>query len=238
MKKTENRPWRILKLNERHRVCTKVCWTYSLVFTHTNVFFKHGHFEEWVTLLSPWKEAATLIRVKFLIFYCQNLYFSTFPVDVLLWSITSWIYTISQGNPSILNGIHHRGSNHGVPRCCATRVYHDGVPHLYQDGVCTLYVARNTWSPVSFTVIRFVWVSAEFGTCTVVSVIGTLVEAIMCTFILESTHCSSTNVLFTLTTVRVQNLALTHTKWITVYWAERDAGCYGWPAPDLVQLVL
>jgi hypothetical protein len=38
------------------------------------------------------------------------------------------------------------------------------------------------------TVIRFVWVSAKFGTCTVVSVNGTLVEAKMWTFTLESTH--------------------------------------------------
>jgi hypothetical protein len=38
------------------------------------------------------------------------------------------------------------------------------------------------------TVIRFVRVSAKFGTCTVVSVKETLVEAKMCTFTLESTH--------------------------------------------------
>ncbi len=38
------------------------------------------------------------------------------------------------------------------------------------------------------TVIRFLWVSAKFGTCTVVSVNRTLVEAKMCTFTLESTH--------------------------------------------------
>ncbi len=36
--------------------------------------------------------------------------------------------------------------------------------------------------------IRFVRVSAKFGTCTVVSINGTLFEAIMCTFTLESTH--------------------------------------------------
>jgi hypothetical protein len=38
------------------------------------------------------------------------------------------------------------------------------------------------------TVIRFVQVSAKFGTCTVVNVIETLVEAKMCAFTLESTH--------------------------------------------------
>ncbi len=39
-----------------------------------------------------------------------------------------------------------------------------------------------TWT----VVIRFVWVSAKFGTCTVVSVNGTLVEPKMCTSTLES----------------------------------------------------
>jgi hypothetical protein len=38
------------------------------------------------------------------------------------------------------------------------------------------------------TVIRFLRVSAKFGTCTIVSVNGILVEAKMCTFTLESTH--------------------------------------------------
>jgi hypothetical protein len=38
------------------------------------------------------------------------------------------------------------------------------------------------------TVIRFLWVSAKFGTCTVVSVNGTPVEDKICTFTLESTH--------------------------------------------------
>ncbi len=37
-------------------------------------------------------------------------------------------------------------------------------------------------------VIRFVLVSAKFGTCTVESVNGTLVAAKMCTFTLKSTH--------------------------------------------------
>ncbi len=39
-----------------------------------------------------------------------------------------------------------------------------------------------------YTVIRFLRVSAKFGTCTVVSVNGTLVEAKLCTFTLEYTH--------------------------------------------------
>jgi hypothetical protein len=38
------------------------------------------------------------------------------------------------------------------------------------------------------TVISFVWVSAIFGTCTVMSVNGILVESKMCTFTIESTH--------------------------------------------------
>ncbi len=41
---------------------------------------------------------------------------------------------------------------------------------------------------VRYTVIRFLRFSAKFGMCTVVSVNGTLVEAKMCTFTLESTH--------------------------------------------------
>ncbi len=53
-------------------------------------------------------------------------------------------------------------------------------------------------------------VSAKFGNCTVVSVNGTLVEAKLCTFTLESIRVlSSTSVPFTLTTVQVPNLALT-----------------------------
>jgi hypothetical protein len=38
-------------------------WTNALVFIHSNVFFKHGYFEEGATALSHWK-GATLIRVK------------------------------------------------------------------------------------------------------------------------------------------------------------------------------
>ncbi len=41
---------------------------------------------------------------------------------------------------------------------------------------------------MSNTVIRLVRVSAKFGTCTVVSVHGTLVEVKMFTFTLESTN--------------------------------------------------
>ncbi len=57
----------------------------------------------------------------------------------------------------------------------------------------------------------------KLGTCTVVSVKGTLVEAKMCTFTLEYTHLSSTSVTFTLTTVQLPNLALVETKRITVH---------------------
>ncbi len=45
------------------------------------------------------------------------------------------------------------------------------------------------------------------------SVNGTLVEAKMWTFTLESTQFNA----FTLTTVQMAHLALTHTKWIAVY---------------------
>ncbi len=41
---------------------------------------------------------------------------------------------------------------------------------------------------LSYTVIHFVCFNAKFGTCTVVSVNGTLVESKMCTFTLESKH--------------------------------------------------
>ncbi len=40
----------------------------------------------------------------------------------------------------------------------------------------------------TYTVIHFVWVSAIFSTCTVVSVNETRVEDKLCTFTLESTH--------------------------------------------------
>ncbi len=40
----------------------------------------------------------------------------------------------------------------------------------------------------AYTVIHFLWVSAKFGTCTVVSINGTLVDTKMFTFTLESTH--------------------------------------------------
>ncbi len=202
--KIEKWPWKILKISWAPS-CGYKSLLNLLIFTHTNVFFKHGHFEEGVTLLSPWKEAA-LIRVKFLIltstiFYCQNLYFSTFLVNVLVWSITSWIYTISQGNPSILNGIHHRGSNHGVPKCYATRVYHDGVPHVYQDGVLLFqYSCTKEILPVSYTVIRFVLK------------LNVHIHPWIYTFIFNECPIYTT-------TVQVPNLALTHTKWITVYWA-------------------
>ncbi len=50
----------------------------------------------------------------------------------------------------------------------------------------------------AYTVIHFVWGSAKYGIWTIVSVTGTLVEAKMCTFTLESTHfifnkCPSTH---------------------------------------------
>jgi hypothetical protein len=69
------------------------------------------------------------------------------------------------------------------------------------------------------TVILFLWVSAKFGTCTVASVTGTLVEVEKkCAHsLLNPRILSSTNVSFTLTTVQMPNLALTHTKRITVH---------------------
>ncbi len=46
-----------------------------------------------------------------------------------------------------------------------------------------------------YTVIRFVSISAKFGTCTVVSANGTLVEAKMCTFTLECTGMEACSLL-------------------------------------------
>jgi hypothetical protein len=53
----------------------------------------------------------------------------------------------------------------------------------------TTLLAEEIFScKLTLTVIRFLRVSAKFGTCTVVSINGTLIEAKMCTFTLESTH--------------------------------------------------
>jgi hypothetical protein len=55
--------------------------------------------------------------------------------------------------------------------------------------LCTVrIIVMQTGPEMAYTVIRFVGVSAKFGTCTVVSVNGTLVEAKMCTFALKSTN--------------------------------------------------
>jgi hypothetical protein len=69
---------------------------------------------------------------------------------------------------------------------------------------------------------------AKFGTFTAVSVNGTLVEAKLCTFTLESIRVlSSTSVPFTLATVQVPNLALTHTNGLqctVVFRVEKKLG--------------
>jgi hypothetical protein len=75
----------------------------------------------------------------------------------------------------------------------------------------------DTAAIVTYTVIRFLQVSAKFGTCTVVSINGTLVGDKMHRFDGECAHFSFNSVSFTLTTVQVTNLALTRTKRITVY---------------------
>ncbi len=71
----------------------------------------------------------------------------------------------------------------------------------------------------SYTVIRFLWVSAKFITCTVVRINGTLVEDKMLRFKGECEHFrfNKCPIYCILTTVQVPNLALTHKKWITVY---------------------
>ncbi len=67
------------------------------------------------------------------------------------------------------------------------------VPHPRQEQEAKQFrISANILlfapSSVTYTAIRFLWVSAKFGTCIVMSVKGTLVEAKMCTFTLESTH--------------------------------------------------
>ncbi len=84
-------------------------------------------------------------------------------------------------------------NNEGLPRrevACVARVMADW------GWILVLMVGTNSRSenPIyqtsksCYTVIRFLWVSAKFGTCTVVSANGTPVEAKLCTFTLESTH--------------------------------------------------
>jgi hypothetical protein len=66
------------------------------------------------------------------------------------------------------------------------------------------------------TVIRFVWVRAKFGTCTVVSVNGHSLK-INCVDSKVNAHIlASTSVPITLTMVQVPNLEQTHKKRITV----------------------
>jgi hypothetical protein len=88
------------------------------------------------------------------------------------------------------------------------------VPNRFLDGfddpiACTLGTAL--YSVSSQLVLNF-------GTCTVVSVNETLVEAKMCTFALESTHfiCNKCPI-YTHDGIQVPNLELTHTKRITVW---------------------
>jgi hypothetical protein len=81
-------------------------------------------------------------------------------------------------------------------------------------GKCLLYQCEQSMyctSKYACTVIRFVWVSAKFGTCTVESVNGTLVAAKVrkCAHSpLNQRILSSSSVPFTLTTVHVPNLIL------------------------------
>ncbi len=67
-----------------------------------------------------------------------------------------------------------------------------------------------------YTVIRYVSTNAKVGTCTVVIVNGTLAEDKMRRFEGERANLASRSVPFTLTTVQVPNLTLTHKIRITV----------------------
>ncbi len=61
------------------------------------------------------------------------------------------------------------------------------------------------------------WFSAKFGTCTVVSINGTLFEDKMLRFKGECAHFGFNKYLIYTHDGAVLNLALTHTKRITVY---------------------
>jgi hypothetical protein len=83
------------------------------------------------------------------------------------------------------------------------------------------------------TVICFLWVGAKFSPCTVASVNRTPVEAKLCTLTLESTHFSSPYVAFTLTTVQVPSLALTHKKRFTVQGSKGEVSLVSHPAKKM-----
>jgi hypothetical protein len=91
------------------------------------------------------------------------------------------------------------------------------VPWQKQNRVKTTTLFCYRWNWPLQAVIRFVGVSAKFGTCTVVSVYWTFVSCYtfkgkyaQFSFIKCAIYC-------TLTTVLVPNLSLTQTKRITVY---------------------
>ncbi len=66
----------------------------------------------------------------------------------------------------------------------STNTFTTGFRHMFRKPKGNEKESRNN----TCTVIHLLWVCAKFGTCTVVSVNGTLVEAKMFTFTLESTH--------------------------------------------------
>ncbi len=71
---------------------------------------------------------------------------------------------------------------------------------------------------IKHTVIRFVWVSAKFGTCTVVNVYGTFVDDKMRRFKGECTHFSFNNCSIFTHNDACAKLSTNHTKRITVQW--------------------
>ncbi len=89
----------------------------------------------------------------------------------------------------------------GPESWCCSHLFWSRCCHVFWHLLCCgVPAAFNIWPGVLLlltsllllvlphTVIRFLWVRAKLGTCTVVSVNGTLVEAKMCTFTLESMH--------------------------------------------------
>ncbi len=79
---------------------------------------------------------------------------------------------------------------------------------------------------ISYTVIRFVSISAKLGICIVVGLNGTLVEAKILTF--KCPMCVFQRVPYRPTTVQISNLALIETKRITVYMGRINSCVWFW----------
>ncbi len=135
-----------------------------------------------------------------------------------------WIKTCSSGLNTKMCGLSISSGARGYKPSCILGKFSQQCyyryRHLREGGITRLFyrncVPLRRCAHSRCIVIRFMWVSAKFGTCTVMSVNGALVEDKIRRFKGECAHFSFKNFPFTLTTVQVPNLALTHTKRITV----------------------